>query len=76
MTIENPRSNAPVECLHQVILNMLVTKDIATKVFDYIYPSGETLAYIACSIRASYHLTIQVTPFQDVFYRYIIFNLQ
>ena len=43
-SIKNPQSNAPVERLHQLILNMLVTKDPDNKVFDCIYPWYETLA--------------------------------
>ena len=35
--VKNPQANAPVEQLHQIILNMLVTKDIDNKVFEYIY---------------------------------------
>ena len=54
---------------------MLVTKDINNKVFDYIYPWGENLAYIAWSIRSSYYRTIEATPVQAVFDRYTIFNL-
>ena len=34
---KKPQDNAPVEQVHQVVLNMLVTKDIDNKVFDYIY---------------------------------------
>ena len=66
MKIENPQTNSLMEHLNQVILNVLVTKDLATKVFDYNYLLGETLAYIAWSIRAFYHLTIQVAPFQYI----------
>ena len=29
--IKNPQANAPVEWVHQVILNMLVTKDLGNK---------------------------------------------
>ena len=61
--------------MHQVVLNMLVTKDLANRVFYYIYPWGETLAYIAWMIRASYHHTIQAKPVQDVFGRDMIFDL-
>ena len=53
--VKKPQFNGPVEQVHQVILNMLVTKDIDNKIFDYIYPWGETLASIAWVIRASYH---------------------
>ena len=54
---------------------MLFTKDIDNKVFDYIYPWGETLAYIAWETRTSYHHTIMATPGQDVFGRDMLFNL-
>ena len=60
--------------MHQVTLNMPVTKYLANKVFDYIYPWGETLSSIEWVIRASYHCTIQATPVQAVFDRDIIFN--
>ena len=73
--IKNPQDNSPVERLHQVILNMLVTKDLDNKVFDHIYPWGETLEYISWVIRAYYHHTIMVTPGQYVFGRDMLFNL-
>ena len=56
-------------------INMLLTKDISNKFFDYIYPWGETLAYIAWKIRASYCHTIQATPGKYLFFRDMIFNL-
>ena len=37
-SVKNPQSHATVERVHQVILNMLVTKDLDNKVFDYIDP--------------------------------------
>ena len=46
-SIKNPRANAPVKQVNQVILNMLVTKDLDNKVFDYIDPWVETLSAIA-----------------------------
>ena len=52
-TIKNPQANAPVERVHQVILNMLVIKYIDKKVFDHIESWGETLSSIAWSIRSS-----------------------
>ena len=64
-----------MERVHQVMLNMLVNKDIDNKVFVHIYPWGETLASIAWKIRASYHITIQTTPGQYVFGRDMIFNI-
>ena len=74
-SVKNPQSNAQVEQVHQVILNMLVTKDLHNKVFDYISPWGETIEYIAWSIRASYYCAIMATPVQVVFDRDMLFNL-
>ena len=42
-TFKNPQASAPVEWVHQVILNILATKFLANKVFYFIYPWGETL---------------------------------
>ena len=61
--------------MHQVILNILVTKYISNKVFDFIYTWNETLASIPWAIRSSYQFNIQATPGQSVFGRDVIFNL-
>ena len=74
-SVKNPQANAPVERVHQVILNILVAKDLDSKVFDHIDPWGENLPHIAWLIRVSYHLTILATPGQAVFDRYMLFNL-
>ena len=37
-TNKKPQANAPSERVHQVILNMIVAKDLSNKVFDYIDP--------------------------------------
>ena len=75
MTIENPQDNAPVEQVHVIIPNMLVTKELYIKVFDYIDPWGETLSYIAWYMKAYYRHPIQATGGQTVFGREILFNL-
>ena len=54
---------------------MLVTKDIDNKVFDRIYPWGETIAYISWAIRDYYHCTIMSTPGKAVFGRDMLFDL-
>ena len=73
--IKNPQANALVEQVHQVILNMLAIKDLDNKVFDYIYPWGESITYIEWAIRASYQYTIHIIPVQAVFGRDMIPNL-
>ena len=47
MKIKKSQANALVERLDQIILNMLLSKDIDNKVFNYIDQWCETLAYIA-----------------------------
>ena len=74
-SVKNPQANDPVELVHQLILNMLVTKYLDNRVFYYIYPCGETLASIAWEIRASYPRTIMAAPVQYVFGIYMLFNL-
>ena len=68
-SFKNPQANATVEQVHKVILNMLVTKDLDNKVFDYIDPWGKNLAYISWVIRSYYHHNIMATPVQVVFGR-------
>ena len=75
MTIKNPQANSPLEGDNQVILHMIVTKDLAKKVFDYIDPLGETLKYMEWAIMASYHRTFKATPGQYIFGRDMISNL-
>ena len=74
-SVKKYQANAPVERVHQVILNMFVTKDLGNKVFDYIYPWGETLASIAWAIRVSSRCNTMSTPGQAVFGRDMLFNL-
>ena len=74
-TIKNSQANYPVEQVNQLIMSMLVTKDLDNKVFDHIYPWSETLASIAWAIRASYYRTIMANPGQAFFGRHMIFNL-
>ena len=74
-SVKKPQHKALVKRLHQVILNILVTRYIDNKVCGHIYPWGETLAYIGLVIRASYQRTITTTPGQSIFVRDMFFNL-
>ena len=51
MTIKNRQDSAPLEQVHQLILNILATKDLDNKLFDHIDPWDETLVYTAWAIR-------------------------
>lgn len=74
-TAENPQGNSPVERIHQVVQNMIKTKELDTLIFDYIDPWAEVLSSVAWAIRASYHSTLQATPAQLVFGRDMLFNM-
>ena len=73
--VKKPQDNSPVDQLYQVILNMLVTKDLDIKFFNYMDSWVETLASIAWDIIESYHHNIMATPVQAVFGRDMLFNL-
>ena len=75
-TVENPQGNSPVERIHQVVQNMIKTKELDKFVFDYIDPWGEILSSVAWAIRASYHTTLMSTPAQLVFGRDMLFNMK
>ena len=74
-TLNDPEDSDLVEWVHKVIYNIIVTKDIDNKLFDYIDPWGKTLASIAWAIRVSYHRTIGATSDQTVLVGYMIFNI-
>ena len=69
------KTQDPVERVHQLIYNTLVTKNLSNKVFDYKYPWRETLSSIEYVIRVSCCCTVGTIPSQAVFGRYMISNL-
>jgi len=75
-TIKNPQANSPVERIHKVLKNMLLTKNLKEQELDYIDPFGEILASIAWAVRASYNSATNATPAQLVFGRDMLFNLK
>ena len=74
-TIKNPQSNSPVERINQVLIYMLLTKNLADDTLDYIDPFGSILASVAWAVRSSYNHTTDATPAQLVFRRDMMFNL-
>ena len=61
--------------MHQVIYNIIATKDLNNKVFSYISQWGETITSISWEIRLKSDLNLRATPVQDICGRYMIFNL-
>ena len=39
-SINNPPNNTPVERIHKLLYKIIVSKDLDSKVYDYIYPWG------------------------------------
>ena len=74
-SVKNPQANAPVERIHQVLGNMLRTKDLLNHVFDYVDPWTSILASIAWAIRCSYHCTFKASPAQLVFNRDMVMHM-
>ena len=75
ISIENPQSNAPVERIHLVIYNIIATKYLDRKFYDYVDPCWGILASVALVIRESYHRTLWFTPGKAVFGIDILFSL-
>ena len=75
-TIKKPQANSPIERIHQVLRDMLLTKNLTEETFDYLDPFGHILASVAWAVRASYNSATDATPAQLVFGRDIMFNLQ
>ena len=65
-----------MERLRQLIYNILVTKYISNKDFEYLDIWGKILASIYWSIKEYYHCILKATPCQDVFGRDMIFNIE
>ena len=74
--VENLQGNSPVERIHQVVQNMIKTKELDKFIFDYIDCWAEILGSVAWTIRASYHSTLQSILAQLVFGRDMLFNMK
>ena len=75
-TIKNPQANAILERVHQVIGNMLRTKNLQEYDFDETDPWSEILASVACAILRTHHTTLQATPAELVFSRDMKLNIK
>ena len=71
ITIKNPQVHSILERVHQVLANVLKTKNLQKYDFDGMDPSSELLALVTWSICSTHHTTLQVVHSQLVFGRYI-----
>ena len=75
-SIKNPQANAILERIHQVVGNMLKTKDLKNHIFDPLDKWGQILASVAFAVRCSYHSTLKGTPGQLVFGRDMLLDIK
>ena len=70
----NPRSNAIIKQIHQIIGNIIRTFDVLNIVNNY--PWSGILAATMFAVRATYHTTLQSSPMQIVFGQDAILNIK
>ena len=75
-TIKNPQANSILERVHQVLGNMLTTKNLQKYDFDDMDPWSELLGPVASAIYSTHHTTLQITHGQLVFGRDMLLNLK
>ena len=75
-TIKNPQANAILERVHQVLGDMLHTKNLQSYDFDDIDPWSELLALVAWAIYCTHHTTLQTSLVQLVFNQDILLNIK
>ena len=73
ITTKNPQSNAIIEQIHQIIVNIIRTFDVSNIVNNN--PWSGILAATIFTIHTTYHTTLQTSPMQLVFYRDAILNV-
>ena len=74
ITTRNHQPNAIIERIHQTIGNIIRTCDVSNIVKNDLW-SG-IIAATMFAVCATYHTTLQVSPFQIVFGRYAILNIK
>ncbi|MGH7973972.1 MAG: hypothetical protein ACREBR_00500 [bacterium] len=75
-TIRNPQANAIVERSHQVIGDMLRTKELTRVVLNAEDPFVDIIPQIAFAMRSTVHITLQATPGQLIFGRDMVLPIQ
>ena len=75
-TIKNPQANAILERVHQVLGDMLRTKNLQQYDFDALDPWSDILASVAWAIRSTHHSTLKASPAQLVFNRDMLLNIK
>lgn len=75
-TIKNPQANSILERVHQVIGNMLRTKNLVELDFSFEDTWPNVLASVAFAIRSTHHSTLGAAPAQLVYGRDMVLPIQ
>jgi transposase InsO family protein len=62
ITVRNPRANASVERVHQVIGNIIRTFELETSYMDDSDPWKGVLSATALAVRSTFHTTLRKKP--------------
>ena len=76
ITVRNPQANAIVECIHQVIANIVQTFELKNNYLDIEDPWKGVLSATAFAMRSMYHTTLKKTPGQLVFGQDMVFPIK
>ena len=74
ISVKNPKANSVLERIHQVVGDMLRSKDLENYDFQNENPWADILSSVAWAIRSTVHTTLDATPGQLVFGRDMIFQ--
>jgi transposase InsO family protein len=76
ITVRNPKANAIVKRVHQVIGNIIRTFELENNYLDDNDPWKGILSATAFAVRSTFQTTLQNTPGQLVFGRDMILNIK
>ena len=75
-TIKNPQTNAILEYVHQVLGDMLHTKNLHQYDFDALDLWSDILVSVSWAICSTHHSTLKASPAQLVFNRDMLLNIK
>ena len=76
ITVRNLQANAIVECIHQVIANIIQTFELEKNTLDVEDVWRGVLSATAFAVRSMYHTTLKKTPGQLVYRQGMIFPIK
>ena len=75
-TIQYPQANVILEHVHQILGDMLRTKNLQQYDLDTLDPWSDILASVVWAIRSTHRSTLKASPAQLVFNRDMLLNIK